>query len=313
MGRIVSSERFYEQHQLILNIIAKHKNDGTGSPLNILIKAEKLDLKFCEKAADEAHRLYGIYVENNQLSESNRQLRDIELFKLKAFNRPCISYLKSMYKPNLKGLFEWGIIANLIGKVINPKNSDGQVTLFNKIKEKQDSYSPNESYLNQFLVLNNYNLDELAIIAANVAEYQRLHTFHGNIASTAIQQKQLLWDDMPHTISNITSFLKCLYKSNDKALGKWSIIVAGTKKKPAVRTTKLGIAEKITTKGVVLSSIFENIGLVSIALHKGPKVLPDPVIVKPFENFTLTKGFSVLNAVNMSSDNKGRYRVTVMK
>lgn len=313
MSNILYPEDFVQRTTLFGDINDKNTNDGAASVLIALLAQKGIDLGTDATAVATAQTHETGRLLLTKQSGNYHELGQLKMKTVMQHVRGMLQFLKSFYKPNLKGIGDWGATITDRGKIIYPTNVADQITLFTNIQTQHNSYAPGASPLLAYLTQNKI---DLPTDATNAAAAQKFYNSFQNAAKSAeeeTQDRDALMDPVFEHVRAIGDFLKKLFNPNTKGLGDWGFVVDNSKKKPRYRTTPVKIGEQKMSNGIVIGSTFTNVGTGDLQVYQGKTTVGTPIIVHAGEQLGMTKGFSVITVVNPSTLIPGKFKVLVHK
>ena len=173
MARLISPDDLQQQIDLLGNVKTKHDNDGAASVLTLLLTEKNIvladdvdDLK--DAATQDASQQLLI-----KQAENFVQLRDLKSEPAFKHTKGSFQFLKSMFKPNVQKLGDWGATVDNKNRIVYPPQFAEMVKVFRKMKAKHDSYaagaSPLQPYLDEQQINLNDDSSELKIAETNEA------------------------------------------------------------------------------------------------------------------------------------------------
>jgi hypothetical protein len=302
MSRLLVPEVFTQEITLLNNINDKDIADGSGSVLIPYKTAQGIDLPADVLVGDDA-----VTHDNNRLlfsknAENFRQIRDNKFEPVTQRLKGGGQFLKALYKPNYKAVAAFGFNIDKGGKIDYPTDFAAKNKLFNDYKTKSDSFiapavSPLQIYLDETGVT--LAADKITADAADASNTNFLAQQKDSENETQLRNK--IFAPVLIHINGIGEFLKKLYPTNTKKLGKWGFVVVDAKQKPVERTIKLKLSDKKTVHGITIGGVAKNIGAGDLHYYKGKTTTGTPTIVHAGESFGVVKGYSVITFVNPSS------------
>ncbi|MFH1004905.1 MAG: hypothetical protein V1781_05360 [Bacteroidota bacterium] len=300
MARIIHPENFDGQRELLRQI--KIKSDAGGSVILAPLFAEKKInlLDDITNGTNASTHNAGMKLLHRQ-AENYVQIRDVKFAHVFLHARGEIQFLKSLFKPNVRQLGDWGVTVDDTSRISYTSEFDKQVKLVKAIKTKHESYSSGTSPLQSYLVEQSINLGADLVLTTDA------ETAEANSQKTrrdAEEEKQIrdnLWNPVDKHLRYIGDFLMKLFRGKEKKAGEYGFIIDDSPRAPKERISKIKPSSQITIKGIVIGSTLTNIGTTPIHIYKGTSTAGTPAIVPPNEMMGMIKGYSVITVINPST------------
>ncbi len=312
MARIVISEDFYSQLQLLSSVNTENTNLGADSPITAFLTQQGIVLSDDITAGNNAQTHETNRALFSRQSENYRQLRDNNFDAPWSHLTGGTQFLKSFYKGNTKELGNWGITITDSGKINYPPAFTDRVIVFNNFVARHNGFAPGTSPLQPYLAQQNIDLTDDSGFVTTAVDSNTSFTIAAQQSENETELRNQIWNAVMEHIKAIGNFLMKLYSNNPKALGNWGFTVDDSPQKPRLRTTTLKLGEQITTNGVVLGSTLSNIGETEIHVYKGKTTVGTPNIVHAGEQFGIMKGFSSITVANPSAIKQAKFTVYIV-
>ena len=300
------STNLESQVNLLGTINTKVSADGAGGPLVAYLAEQGIVLANDVAKGVTVTNNYTIYLADSKTSQDFREQRDAIMIPIEKRIIGCVQFLKGFFQPNYKSLGDWGITAEVGGKITLPATEEEWQTLIEAINTKNSSYIfPLISPLQQYLNLNNI------ILANDITNFAAAMVKSASMASakvTAEDAHKLVVKDWAIPLSHIrliVAFLMKLYAGKAKKLGYYGITVVNTPKVQKTRNIKLSITENKLRQEAELGSVLVNMGTGSLNIYKGKTITSTPTALAAGEKLLLVKGYSTFSVQNPSSVIKG--------
>ncbi len=301
MARLIFPDDLQQQTDLLGIVKTKHDNEGAKSVLIPLLAEKNIVLADDQKAMNDAEKQEAAQQLLTKQAENYVQLRDLKSEPTFKHIRGSFQFLKSLFKPNVQKLGDWGATVDNKNRIVYPPEFAEMVEIFRKMKAKHDSYPANKSPLQPFLNEQNIDLaaDDKALKEAEKNEQKQLQTRKDS--ENATQQRNKLWQPVTAHLKDIGNYLMKLFSGEEKKAGEWGFTVDDSPRAPKERTSTIKISSQKTLKGIVIGSTLKNIGTVPVNIYKGTTTTGTPAIVKAGQMLGIIKGFSTVTVVNPSA------------
>jgi hypothetical protein len=311
MARIVIPINFHDQQKLFTDIIAKHTADGAGSVLITFFTEQDLDpvdMGMVSAQALTHDNNFNLFTkEAEDLTEKRNLLFTDVMDKVRQIGQ----FLKSLYKPNVQQVGNFGFAVNESGKIVYPPEFIERHTLCKAIKTKHDTYAAGTSPLEVFLTEQDFTIADFnSAVDAAKTHHDNSHAKQ-QAAENATEQRDLLWLPLVDNLRDIGDFLKKLYPDNPRKLGSWGFTVDDSPQQPVLRTSKLLPLTQKVIRGVIIGSDLKNTGEIPLNIHRGEDTSEPPTTVPPGQVMVVLGGHSLITAANTSATVTARLQVMV--
>ena len=308
MARIIYPEAYVNQRQLLKDITEKDTADGASSVIRPLLTQQGIVLADDNTAGTNADVQEALRLSLSRQSENFTEVRDIKIENALGHLRGESQFLKSLYKPNVQELGNWGITVNG-NRVVIPNDFANRTDVIKAVIAKHLTFaagtSPMQPYVTQNAVdvaVDDSNTDDAVVNNSKAKDASR-------DSEEATAQRNLLWLPVTGHMRNIGDYLLNLFKNNSKKLGEWGYTVDDSPRAPKVRITNLKIGETKIINGVTIGGTFTNLGSAALHIYKGRSTSGTPIIVAAGEQLGMTKGFSLITVANPSTLIPGKFSV----
>ena len=313
MAQVNIPAEFAAQRSLLGNIIKKNTTLADESPLIAWLEEKEIDLTADSKAGDNAQKWEEQRIMYENSSVASNQLRDLQFKVVYAFLLAAAQVIKKWFKPNFATLLEWGIPVTATGRIDYPSSFEGRSDIAGKFFTKLASYDPGKSPLQAYIVANKIDIPGLMDLLSKSIANNVAGAGNAKLSENATEQRNLLWKIPLDHIHLIADFLKSVYPVNPRTLGEWGFTVDEGGTKPALRKSKLKLAELKTVTGVVIGSILTNNGKVAIIVYKGKGTEGEKAALQPGDKMGILKGYSTITVCNTSALEIAEYTLQIAK
>lgn len=298
MARIIYSEDFIQQRQLLKDVITKDTADGLTSVIKNLLAQKGIVLADDNLAGQQAAIHEASRSTFSQHGEELNSLRDQIFDPIFASFRGWVQYVKSLVD-NPDKLADYHITVDGKSRIVYPIVFEDRAQLILDFITYVQGLPPLDNILQTKLTADNVILVD---VVANIGKAQ-LNNINANVnekaAEKETQDRNLLWDPVMTHLHLIGDNLIKLYNKNPKKAGDWGFTVDESKRAPKLATSNVKIGDKITVTATIGGTLTVISG--SAHIYKGKTTTGTPAIVSTSGTFPILKGFSTITVVNPST------------
>lgn len=295
-------------------LLARIKNkvdaDGDEGVLVLMLTKNKINLDNDILEGEKALAYHESFDAATKDSQNYCEQRNNLLKPLVKHIRGAFQFLKTQFGVNFKEISEWGGTINNNGKITYPTKSAKMQAMFLKLKEKNDSYSNDESPLLPYLVKNGIDLN---VDATKYAEAVALNTSFEDAdkeAGILVEKRNQTWKNPKTNIGKIGAFLMKFYTTENKMLSKYGFVLVSSIKKIKVRNLKVAIGSYAMNKRVAIGDTVGNMGNTDIYLFAGKDITAKKILLLAGKKWIVAKGYSTLSFFNPSITTIGKITLT---
>lgn len=309
MSRIILPESFDAQTKLFSKIKQIHDTDGATSVLNPLLLEKGIDLDDDNEAKEDAEEAHGKQDIDSKKAEELKRERDVKFDPLWDQHKGLVQFLKTFYKPNINRLGDWGVDVSENKRIVYPPNIEERIQCLQLFSAKFGSIPPAANPLTVYLANNpKVSIPPAAVLAAIL----NLHNEFDQAAKNAEEytaERNDKWQPVWQNVRTIANYLKQLFPSNPKKLGRYGFVVDDSPRAPKYRTSTLKLGQQTTIQGATIGGTLINIGTVAINVYKGTTATGEFTTVLPNQSMGIEKGFSNITVTNPSTTTSAKFKV----
>lgn len=305
MARVNYPEEFDRQVKLFKVMKAKHDADLPDSVLVPFLNRNNIDLGADATATNNAVTKDTLFNKKDRDAEKLTKRRDKLFNPVLSWMKKELQFLKKFYAGDSKELGDWGATVD-DDRIVYPPEFEKLVQLFKDIKTQHESYGPGDSPLGPFLT--KHNIDLVAQLS-DVEDAEDINDERNQFqkdAEDAREDRDNLFDPVMARVRLIAQYLKTLHVDNPRELGDWGYVIDDSPRDPKFRESTIAPGTTKIIRGIKLNSQVENTGTVTLLLHKGEEIGPEPFTLHPEMRFTIKRGFGILTVENADPSQEGK-------
>jgi hypothetical protein len=313
MARLKLPETFADEQTLLTNILAKHVELGTKSPLIILFKQQKLDAAKLKSSIGLAAEQNTASSNLRRESEEDTEERDALMQQPWANLLGEVQFLKHLNAGMERQLGEWGVTVDGKDRIAYPTGVVAEATLIQTFLNHHLALGDESPLL--FYLAEHEEIDVAADLAAAgdvIAKNAERNQVSGD-SKEATQQRDKIWEPSVKAMHVIGAFLMGLYHEDDRKMAAWGFVVV---EDAAGERTQVSMIDPLTSKnltGIKIPSILINVGTDAIRVIRGKGDKAVTTIVESGKQLGMTKGYSKITVYNPSTLSIAKVQVTVSK
>ncbi len=295
---------------LLARIKTKVAADGDDSVLVLMLAKNKINLDNDILEGEKALAYHESFLKTTKVGQNYCEKRNNLLKPLMKHMRGAFQFLKTQFDVNFKEIGEWGGKINNNGRITYPTKTAKMQAMFLKLKEKNDSYSDDESPLLPYLVKQGIDLN---VDSTNFAKAVALNTSFEDAdkeAGILVEKRNQTWKKPKTNIRKIGAYLMKFYTIENKMLGKYGFVVVSIVKKVKVRNLKVAIGCYAMNKRVAIGDTVGNMGNTDIYLFAGKDITAKRILLLAGKTWIVAKGYSTLSFFNPSTTTIGKVKLT---
>jgi len=310
MSRLISPVRFVDWTDLFKKMKAKHTADGAASILIAFLTENNIDLTLDENAVTAAEAFHILFDKKEKEAERIYEKRDVLFNPAWEEHTRCAQYLKKFHFKNIQKLGDYGITVNG-KKIVYPVDFDNRKIALVALADKHFSFVPvTDSPLHKFITDPENDID----LAQNKLDANEAKAQH-DLAEQANRDKEEHRIDRDNAMNPVKVnlektgvFIMGHYPKNPKKAGDWGFVVDDSPRAPKLRITKLKLSEAKTITGVTIGGTLTVVEG-SVKVYKGKTQTGTATVLNAGQQMGITKGNSVITAVNSSDLNPAKISV----
>jgi len=307
MARINNPTNFVERTVLTKAVATKNTEDGDKSVLKQYLSENKIDLTKDVRQTDKAIVAHNEFERLDGASTKFTEERNL-LFEpvFENYRKEC-QYLKKFYVGKERELVNWSIPIDNENEINYPAEFEQRATLVEKLYTYNTKLGE-DSPLTIFLTNNEIN-PKTETDNTEEARKKQIESINSKKTSELNrEERDNIYNPLWKHTEDIGQFLKNLFPLNPRKLGEWGFDIEETTKQPVARIVTIDSNSKKTISAIKMNTEIENIGKITLIIHRGKTITENPVTLNAENKFKILRGWGTITVENNNKTEKGELK-----